>query len=87
MRFKVKKALYPCGTGNDSRKLMNLIVDDDIPNTEINRHLVLAQIDREKPLATSVYYLCIYLNYLDEHGLEAMDVKMSDMERNFLHNK
>ena len=56
---------------------MNLIVDDDIPNTEINRHLVLAQIDREKPLATSVYYLCIYLNYLDEHGLEAMDVKMS----------
>lgn len=80
MRFKVKKALYPCGTGNDSRKLINLIVDDDIPNTEINRHLVLAQIDREKPLATSVYYLCIYLNYLDEHGLEAMDVKMSDIQ-------
>ena len=80
MRFKVKKALYPCGTNNDSWQLMNLIVDDDIPSTEINRHLVLAQIDREKPLATSVYYLCIYLNYLDEHGLEAMDIKMSDIQ-------
>ena len=35
MRFKVKKALYPCGTNNDSWQLMNLIVDDDIPSTEI----------------------------------------------------
>lgn len=39
MRFKVKKALYPHGTNNDSWQPMNLIVDDDIPCTEINRHL------------------------------------------------
>lgn len=80
MRFKVKKALYPHGTNNDSWQPMNLIVDDDIPCTEINRHLVLLQISKEKPLTTSVYYLCIYLNYLDEHGLEVMDVKMSDIQ-------
>lgn len=52
MRFKVKKALYPHGTNNDSWQPMNLIVDDDIPCTEINRHLVLLQISKEKPLTT-----------------------------------
>lgn len=46
MRFKVKKALYPHGTNNDSWQPMNLIVDDDIPCTEINRHLVLLQISK-----------------------------------------
>ena len=35
MRFKVKKALYPHGTNNDSWQPMNLIVDDDIPCTEM----------------------------------------------------
>ena len=79
MRFKVKKFLYPCGA-NDERKEMNLIVDEHFADAEINRHLVLAQMDKGKPISTPIYYLCIYLNYLDEHGLEAVDVKMSDIQ-------
>ncbi|WP_300279532.1 tyrosine-type recombinase/integrase [uncultured Subdoligranulum sp.] len=79
MRFKVKKFLYPCGA-NDERKEMNLIIDEHFADAEINRHLVLAQMDKGKPISTPIYYLCIYLNYLDEHGLEAVDVKMSDIQ-------
>lgn len=79
MRFKVKKFLYPCGA-NGERKEMNLIVDSHFAAAEINRHLVFAQMDRDNPISTPIYYLCIYLNYLDEHGLEAMDVKMSDIQ-------
>ncbi len=79
MRFKVKKFLYPCGA-NGERKEMNLIVDNHFAAAEINRHLVFAQMDRGNPISTPIYYLCIYLNYLDEHGLEAIDVKMSDIQ-------
>ena len=64
MRFKVKKFLYPCGA-NDERKEMNLIIDEHFADAEINRHLVLAQMDKGKPISTPIYYLCIYLNYLD----------------------
>lgn len=79
MRFKVKKFLYPCGA-NGERKEMNLIIDNHFAAAEINRHLVFAQMDRGNPISTPIYYLCIYLNYLDEHGLEAMDIKMSDIQ-------
>lgn len=58
MRFKVKKFLYPCGA-NDERKEMNLIIDEHFADAEINRHLVLAQMDKGKPISTPIYYLCI----------------------------
>lgn len=43
----------------------------------------MAQFNRSKPLGTTVYQLCIYLNYLDLHGLEAVDATM-DIIYNFL---
>ena len=69
MRYTVKRCFYPYGKNATNRKEMKLFLDGKFPAIEINRHLVLAQIDKEKPLGTPIYYLCIYLNYLDENGL------------------
>ena len=64
MRYTVKRCFYPYGKNATNRKEMKIILDGKFPVIEINRHLVLAQIDKEKPLGTP-----IYLNYLDENGL------------------
>lgn len=73
MRYTVDYARYPHGKNNSIETRMRLIFDDGLPATELNRHLVMAQFNRSKPLGTTVYQLCIYLNYLDLHGLEAVD--------------
>lgn len=83
MRYTVDYARYPHGKNNSIETRMRLIFDDGLPATELNRHLVMAQFNRSKPLGTTVYQLCIYLNYLDLHGLEAVDATM-DIIYNFL---
>ena len=83
MRYTVDYARYPHGKNNSIETRMRLIFDDGLPATELNRHLVMTQFNRSKPLGTTVYQLCIYLNYLDLHGLEAVDATM-DIIYNFL---
>lgn len=72
MRYTVKRCFYPYGKNATNRKEMKIILDGKFPAIEVNRHLVLAQIDKEKPLGTPIYYLCIYLNYLDEKVLHTI---------------
>lgn len=76
MRFTVGYCLYPHGKNNSIETPMRIILCDGIAAAEINRHLVLAQINKDKPLSTPVYQLCIYLNYLDTLGLGATDATM-----------
>ena len=83
MRYTVGYCLYPHGQNDTTETRMRIIFDDGLPATELNRHLVMAQFNRDKPLGTTVYQLCIYLNYLDMHGLEAVDATM-DMIYDFL---
>lgn len=83
MRFTVGYCLYPHGENNSIETRMRLIFDDGLPATELNRHLVMAQLNRDKPLGTTVYQLCIYLNYLDMRGLEAVNATMDNLY-NFL---
>lgn len=64
MRFTVGYCLYPHGENNSIETRMRLIFDDGLPATELNRHLVMAQLNRDKPLGTTVYQLCIYLNFV-----------------------
>lgn len=76
MRYTVGYCLYPHGKDDSVETRMRLIFDDGLPATELNRHLVMAQLNRSKPLGTTVYQLCIYLNYLDMRGLKAVDATM-----------
>lgn len=78
MRFTVGYCLYPHGENNSIETRMRLIFDDGLPATELNRHLVMAQLNRDKPLGTTVYQLCIYLNYLDMRGLEAVNATIAE---------
>ena len=80
MRYTVKRCFYPYGKNATNRKEMKIILDGKFPAIEVNRHLVLAQIDKEKPLGTPIYYLCIYLNYLDENDIDMLEAKMSDIQ-------
>lgn len=84
MRYTVKRCFYPYGKNATNRKEMKIILDGKFPAIEINRHLVLAQIDKEKPLGTPIYYLCIYLNYLDENGL---NIPMKNVLNYILRNR
>lgn len=83
MRFKVHSCFYPCGKNKSNRKKIKIILDNGLPAIDINRHLIINQIDRETMIGTPIYYLCIYLNYLNEHGIEVADATMSDIQ-NFL---
>lgn len=83
MRYTVGYCLYPHGQNDAIETRMRIIFDDGLPATELNRHLVMAQFNRDKTLGTTVYQLCIYLNYLDMHGLEVVDATM-DMIYDFL---
>lgn len=76
MRYKVDLVQYPVGANATDRKAMNLITDNGYPAVDINRHLILAQVDRERPITTNIYYLCNYLNYLNEHHIEPADATM-----------
>lgn len=77
MRYGVHLVQYPVGTNATDRKAMNLIIDNGYPAVDINRHLILEQVDRERPITTNIYYLCNYLNYLSEHNIEPADVTMA----------
>lgn len=59
---------------------MHIIVDGEFPAVEINRHLIMSQINKDKPISTPIYYLCIWLNYLDERSLDVLDAKMEDIQ-------
>lgn len=71
MRFTVGYCLYPHGENNSIETRMRLIFDDGLPATELNRHLVMAQLNRDKPLGTTVYQLCTYL----EHRLQPVSAE------------
>lgn len=81
MKYTVNYGLYPHGKDDSIETRMRLIFEDGLPATEINRHLVLAQIDKSKPLSTPVYQLCIYLNYL-----ALRDMYVTDATMNFIYD-
>lgn len=83
MRYTVGYCLYPHGKDDSIETPMRIILCDGIAAAEINRHLVLTQLNKDRPLSTPVYHLCTFLNYLDANDISVIDATM-DMIYSFL---
>lgn len=73
-RYTVERAIVEA-KGSDKKRY--LVLDDGVPATPINQHLLIKQERQAKPCSTPAYNLCLFLNAIDEAGIEFTDVTMS----------
>ena len=77
-RFSVESAFYPMGKNVEEKKVY-LILDNGLPAIEVNRHLILQQLRYSRPVSSSAYAICTFMNFLDEIGTDVLAVKLKDI--------
>lgn len=73
-RYTVERAIVEA---KESDKKRYLVLDDGVPATAINQHLLIKQERQAHPSSTSAYNLCLFLNAMDEASIEFTDVTMN----------
>jgi len=74
-RYTVQHAKYPT---KDGIRDVYLILDEGIPAVEVN-NAILPNRYYQRPPSNDAYSICRYLNYLDDRGIDYMDVNMQDI--------
>lgn len=75
-RYTVERAIVEA-KGSDKERF--LVLDDGVPATAINKHLLIKQESQAHPSSTPAYNLCLFLNAMDEVGIEFTDVAMDSI--------
>ena len=75
MRFTVHEAILP-----SSNTTAYLILDHKIPDVAINRYVLLKQKGKTHLNTTKIYYLCVFLNYLDAVDLDVTSASLPTIE-------
>jgi len=73
-RYTVERAIVEA-KGIDKKRY--LVLDDGVPATAINQHLLIKQEHQAQPNSTSAYNLRLFLNAMDEASIEFTDVTMN----------
>lgn len=81
-RYTVHRAYLP---NVDGMQECYLILDDGLPATDINKALIVKDKEYSRPPSTDRYHLCIFLNYLDDAGVEYLDATMEQIHQFLVH--
>lgn len=81
-RYTVHHAHLP---NVDGTQACYLILDDRLPAVEINKALIVKDKEYARPSSTDHYYLCRFLNYLDDAGVGYLEAKMEQIHQFLVH--
>ena len=81
-RYTVERAIIESKQGD---KMRYLILDDGVPATTINKHLLIKQEKQAHPSSSSAYNLCQFLNAMKTLNIGLSDVTLSTIY-DYLHN-
>ena len=81
-RYTVHRAHLP---NVDGTQTCYLVLDEGLPAVEINKALIVKDKEYSRPPSTDRYHLCIFLNYLDDAGVEYLDATMEQIYQFLVH--
>lgn len=73
IRYTVERGIYEDKNGEH---LCYFVLDYGVPAIEINRYMIPKQLRYARPVSTSCYNICKFLNAMDSIGLDLEDVTM-----------
>lgn len=81
-RYTVHHAQLP---NVDGTQACYLVLDNGLPAVDINKALIVKDREYSRPPSTDRYHLCIFLNYLNDAGVEYLDATMEQIYQFLVH--
>lgn len=75
-RYTVERGIYEDKNGEH---LCYFVLDYGVPAIEINRYMIPKQLRYARPVSTSCYNICRFLNTMDDMGIQLEEVTMDDI--------